>query len=171
LNNTDSQRVGEATSHTTATLLLVAITILLAVLVLLMFRMPALDWDNPPSFLEIQAIYSTNEHGMLNYDSRVLLCHKGTNSLENDQLRPVFYRNGFVVPCQISTMNGHRFIPTVHIGVQTMSGLGCSGETWAPGEKILIDFTDGTFRPGDRVRMDVIDKPTGSVVSRHSYTA
>jgi len=171
LNNTNSTGAGDATSHTTATILLVAITIILAVLVLLMFRMPALQWDKPPSFLEIQAVYSTNEHGVLNYDSRVLLCHKGTAGLENDLLKPVFYRNGIILPCHISTMNGHKFIPTVHIGVQTMSGLGCSGETWEPGEKIIIDFTDGTFHPGDRVRMDVIDKPTGWVISSHSYTA
>ncbi len=171
MNNKDSPDAGEATSHTIATLLLVAITILLAVLVLLMFRMPAIQWDKPPSFLEIRAVYSTSENGMLNYDSRVLLCHTGTTALENDLLKPVFYRNGFIVPCHITTMNGHKFVPTVHIGVQTMAGLGCSGETWEPGEKIIIDFTDGTFYPGDRVRMDVIDKPTGRVISSHSYTA
>ena len=136
-----------------------------------MFHMPALDWERPPSFLEIQAVYSTNEVGVLNYDSRVLLRHMGTTSLENDQLKPVFYRNGIIVPCRISTMNGHKFVPTVHIGVQTMGGMGCSGETWEPGEKILIDFTDGTFLPGDRVRMDVIDKISGLTVSSHSYTA
>jgi hypothetical protein len=148
----------------------VAITILLALLVLLMFRMPSLEWENP-SFLKIQAIYSTNEHGQLNYDSRVLLCHMGTDSLENDKMRALFYRNDIAVPCRISTMNGHNFIPTVHIGVQTMAGMGCSGPTWEPGEKIIIDFTDGTFRPGDRVRMDVFYKPTNVRISSHSYTA
>lgn len=171
MHGANSTRNRDATSHTTATLLLVAITILLAVLVLLMFRMPAISWEKPPSFLEIQAVYHTNENGLLNYDSRVLLCHTGTVSLENDRLKPVFYRNGLIVPCHISTMNGHKFIPTVHIGVQTMAGLGCSGETWEPREKILIDFTDGTFYPGDRIMMEVIDKPTGLIVSSHSYTA
>jgi hypothetical protein len=148
----------------------VAITIILALLVLLMFRMPVFEWYKQPSFLEIKEIYSINEDGVLNYDSRVLLCHTGTAGLENDKLKALFYLNNSILPCRISTMNGYNFIPTVHVGVQTMAGMGCSGETWEPGEKIMIDFTDGTFHPGDRVRMDVIYKPTGGLVSSYSYT-
>jgi len=171
LHNRNPTGAQDATSHTTATILLVAITILLAVLVLLMFRIPVFEWEKPPSFLEIQAIYSVNEHGVLNYDSRVLLCHTGTASLENDNLKALFYRNDILLPSRISTMNGHNFIKTVHIGVQTMGGLGCTGPTWEPREKIVIDFTDGTFHPGDRVRMDVFYKPTGALVSSHAHTA
>ncbi len=171
MHNGTTRGVRDATSHTTATILLVAITIILALLVLLMFRMPAFEWYKPPSFLEIQDVYGVNEQGVLNYDSRVLLCHTGTASLKNDDLKALFYRNDVLLPCRISTMNGHNFIPTVHIGVQTMGGPGCSGPTWEPREKIIIDFTDGTFHPGDRVRMDVFSRSTGALVSSHAHTA
>lgn len=161
----------DASSQTTATILLIAITIILAALVLLMFHMPPLFWEKPPSFLEIQKIYFTNEQGILNYDSRVLLMHHGTASLVNNNLTASFYRNGEQVPCRISTMNGHNFISTVHIGVQTMGGLGCSGTTWEPGEKIIIDLTDETFHPGDSVRVDIFQKPADTLISSYIYFA
>jgi hypothetical protein len=158
-----------ASSQTTATILLVAITIILAGLVFLMFQMPGFTWEKPPSFLEIQKITSINENGILNYDSRVLLYHHGTERLVNDNLKASFFRNGEMLPCRITTMNGHNFIGTVHIGVQTMGGMGCSGTWWEPGEKIMIDFTDGTFHPGDSVRVDIFQKPANTLIS--SYTS
>ena len=67
---------------------MVAIVVLLAALVILMFHLP--DFSNPilppPSFLEISGVYHTDEHGILNYDSRLILLHNGTERLEN----PVF---------------------------------------------------------------------------------
>jgi hypothetical protein len=163
--------ISTASSHTTAAILLIAITIILAALVLLMFRMPVFEWAKPPSFLEIQKIYHVNEEGVLNYDSRVLLYHHGTGSLKNDDLKAVFYRNGETLPCRIMTLNGHNFISTVHIGVQTIGGMGCSGTSWDPREKIMIDFTDGTFHPGDLVRVDILGKPLGNLISSHTYPA
>ena len=150
---------------------MVAITIILASLVYLMFQFPNMEIFKPPSFLEITNVYSTNEAGIANYDSRVLLYHHGTEQLENDRLTALFYVNDQKLNSRISTMNGHNFIPTVHIGIQTMGGSGCTGAWWDPGEQIMIDFTDGTFHPGDNIRFEVYQKPSGTLISSYTYTA
>jgi hypothetical protein len=148
---------------------MVAITILLALLVYLLFQMPNMEIYKPPSFLEIKKVFCINEAGINNFDSRVLLFHHGTEKLENDRLTASFFRNGQKLNCRISTLNGHNFIPTVHIGIQTIAGSGCTGTWWEPGEQIMIDFTDGTFHPGDSIRFEVYKKPSGTLIS--SYTA
>ncbi len=154
-------------------MLLVAITLLLAVLVMLLFHFPSFDLLKPkePSFLEIRSVYHQNEHGYLNYDSRVILFHSGMKTLNNSQLWAEFYRNGTKLPVNIETMNGYEFISTPHYGVQTMGGLGCSGSTWTPGEKITLDFSDGTFHPGDTIRVDILIRPSDNLVSRYSCVA
>lgn len=152
---------------------MVAIVVLLAALVILMFHLP--DFSNPilppPSFLEISGVYHTDEHGILNYDSRVILLHNGTERLDNAGLRAEFFRNGMKIPAVIETLNGNLFISTHHYGVQTLGGLGCSGLYWYPKEKIAIDFTDNTFHPGDTIRVDIFQKETGVLVSCHSRRA
>ena len=150
---------------------MVAIVILLAALVYLMFSMPSMEMYKTPSFLEIKKVYHANENGIVNYDSRVLVIHHGTMKLENDRLKAEFYRNSQKLNCRVSTLNGHNFISTVHIGIQTIQGSGCSGSWWEPGEQILIDFTDGTFHPGDNIRFDVLEKTSGSLISSSLYTA
>lgn len=160
----------EAVSPQIGTILMVAITVLLAALIILMFHLP--EFDSPihpaPSFLEISGVYHTDEHGILNYDSRVILLHNGSERLENAGLRAEFFRNGTKIPAVIETMNGNLFISTHHFGVQTIGGLGCSGIYWDPKEKIAIDFSDNTFHPGDTIRVDVFRKESGDLVSRHS---
>jgi len=161
-------------SHPMATILMVAITILLAALLLLSIVFPSFNmsiFSPTPSFLEIKSVRHLSEEGFMNYDSRVTLYHNGTVSYKNDELYPVFFRNQEKIPCVIETLNGHRFISTHHFGVQKMSGLGCSGEWWNPSEKIAIDFTDETFHPGDRITVEVYQRPKSTLVSRHSITA
>jgi flagellin-like protein len=159
-----------AVSQVLGVILLVAIVILLAALVFLMIHIPSFDLSGigkAPSFIEILGVYHENE----NYDSRVILIHNGTGDLNNSRLWAEFYRNGTKIPAVIGTMNGHDFIATHHNGVQTMGGLGCSGLTWSPGEKIVIDFNDATFHPGDQVRVDIFIRPGNTLVSRYSATA
>jgi hypothetical protein len=144
----------DANSHTTAVLFMVGITILLAALVVLLFQIPAMDFlgQQLPVF-EIRGVDSTDEiTGTLNYDSRVRFVH-----------------NGGQWSCVIETLNGAHFIPSHHHGIQWMGGSGCSGTLFTPGEQVVIDFTDGTFRPGDTVRMDIMDKDTERILSTHSF--
>jgi hypothetical protein len=161
---------GSGVSQATATILLIAITILLAAFVLLLFHLPSFE-SYTPAFIEIDNVYHNNEHGSLTYDSRVVLFHNGTVRIENDSLNASFFRNGTLVPCIISTMNGHNFISTHHFGVQTMGGMGCSGIFWEPHARIAIDFSDGTFHPGDTIRVDIYSKTTNRLISRYSYIA
>ena len=162
-------------TQTTGVLIMVALTIMLGA-ILLAVLLGFVNWFGPgdpfvPSFMEIRAVYHSNEYGVLNYDSRVLLFHNGTASFANDDLRAEFFRNGERVNCAIETFNGYNFISTHHFGVQYMGGMGCSGPSWNPHEKILIDFTDGTFRPGDTVRMDVYYRPGNRIISSFAYNA
>jgi hypothetical protein len=162
----------DASSHSIATILMVAVTILLALLVLLLFHMPSLEYTTEmvPAIFTITGIDTVDEiTGLLNYDSRVMLIHTGTLNYENKNLKATFYKNGQLVNANIATMNGHDFISTAHVGVQWMGGSGCSGVTWAPVEQIVIDFTDGTYYPGDTVQVDIFDNSTGRIISRHIY--
>lgn len=164
----------DAVSHNVGVILMVATTMLLAAMVLLMISMFSLDLprDPPvPSFLEIKSVRHISETGSMNYDSRVALYHNGTVRYRNNDLYAVFYRNQEKVPCNIETLNGYHFVGTHHYGVQTLAGLGCSGDWWNPHEKIAIDFTDGTFHPGDLITVEVYGRPGPTLVSRHSKTA
>jgi hypothetical protein len=154
---------------------MVALTVMLGAILLAML-LGFIAWFGPgdsivPSFLEIRSIAHINEYGVQNFDSRVLLIHNGTVSFQNDDLRAEFFRNGEKLNCVVSTFNGHNFISTHHFGLQNMGGMGCSDLKWNPREKILLDFTDGTFHPGDSVRMDVYYKPSDTLISSFVYNA
>jgi len=153
---------------------MVAITIVLAFLVLLLFHLPALDYDMTPipAIFTITNIFHDDEiTGVMNYDSRMILLHTGTISYNNGDLKAKLFKNGQPVSCVIETLNGNDFISTVHLGVQWIGGAGCSGAMWAPGEMTAIDFMDGTFHPGDSVQIDIVDNSTNQIISRHVYHA
>jgi flagellin-like protein len=153
-------------------IIMIAIVILLAALLLLMIQIPSFDLQKAtPSFLEIQGFFHVDESGNQNFDSRVVMCHTGVKILQNSDLWAEFYRNDVKLGVVIETLNGEAFIKTHHYGVQTLGGLGCRGATWTPGEKISIDFSDGTFHPGDKVRVDIYTRPSGTLVSRYVATA
>ena len=161
-------------SHPVATCLLVAITLILAALLLLSIAIPSFNlsiFTPTPSFLEIKSVRHVSEYGVMNYDSRVTLYHNGTLSYINDDLYAVFYRNQEKLLCVLETLNGHHFISTHHYGIQTIAGLGCRDTRWNPNEKIAIDFTDGTFHPGDLITVEVYQRPKSTLISRHSFTA
>jgi len=152
---------------------MVAVTMLLALLVLLMINIQPFGWDGKtgiPEIFIITAIVGTDDiTGHMNFDSRVILFHSGSKTYQNNNLTAKFFKNGQMVPGSIITMDGHDFISTAHYGVQWMGGMGCSGTTWSPGERICIDFTDGTFHPGDTVRVDISDTNSGIIISRHEF--
>ena len=162
-----------AVSPAVADILMVGIVMILAIFVLLLFHMPSFYFLEPevPSDLQIKGVYHVNEYGYLNYDSRVIIVNNGIESYENGALYAEFYRNGEKLSCIIETMNGYDFISTHHYGIQTMGGSGCSGSNWNPHEKIALDFTDFTFRPGDIIKMDIFRHPSNELISRHLYTA
>jgi len=99
-----------------------------------------------------------------------MIYHTGLKYYENDMLSAKIYKDDLLMNCRITTLNGHNFIPTNHIGVQTIGGTGCSSNLWYPGERTKIDISNGLIRPGDSIRFDVIQKPEGNVISRDTVT-
>lgn len=167
--------VSDANSQLIAIALMLAVLFALAAIVLAMILMlPSLTWDNGevPAIFKISSISHNDEKtGALNYDSRVILLHTGLAPFQNENLMAKFFRNEQPVSCKILTLHGEDFIPTHHFGVQTISGEGCKGATWLPGERVALDFNDKTFHPGDLVTAEIYDTKTGNIISRHSFTA
>ena len=156
-------------------MLLVGMTVVLAALVYLMVAgLPAAipaDAIDDMQFLEITAVYHLDDdppHAM-NYDSRVLLPHKGTRELQNDDLRALVFRNGAQLNCRIDTMNGVAFQSTSHTGLSRLSGPGSQGKTWAPGETLTLDLNNGTLHPGDELRVDIFSKSGNRIISSDTY--
>lgn len=164
----------DGSSHTIAIILVVAITIILfAIILLFCLRfIPQTVWNItaiPAIFVITNVAHVDDYNGKLNYDSRLIITHKGTTSYNNSNLKATIYRNSKPLNCVIGTLNGNEFIKTAHYGVQWIGYAGCSGTTWSPGEMSAIDLTDGTFHPGDTAQIDIIDKSTNQVISRHAY--
>ena len=146
---------------------------MLAVLVLLLFQMPNffLQDSEVPAIFKITKIRHTNENGVLNYDSYMVVINSGGTGYENQNLYAKTYKNGIPLDCVISTMNGNKFISSQHFGVQNLAGFGAKGVTWYSNAMIWIDYTDKTFHPGDEVTFEVYDTTTDLIISRDTYTA
>ncbi|WP_214083962.1 type IV pilin [Methanoculleus sp.] len=163
-----------ALSDTHGTFLMVAVTVILAALVLLMLlsMIPSWSWTEPgePPIVITGIAHTSEETGQLTYASRVTLKNNGSTVYENDCLKAVFYKNGQKV-CIVHTLNGHLLIPSHHYGVKTLGGEGCRTPYWNPGEEMTADLSDGTFYPGVEVTVEIVDKRDGKVVSKHTVGA
>jgi len=162
--------IDEGVSNPVGIILMVALTVLLAALIL--FSLFPDLFDTVPSLIQITAVrHYDDQTGRLNYDSRVILIYSGKERLNNTCLHAVFYRNEQPLPAEISTLNGNQFINTIHTGVQWIGGEGCRDGGWCPNQMISIDLADQTFIPGDMVRLDVIEIPGNRIISRSRYRA
>lgn len=155
--------------------LMVAVVCALAAIVLAMLLMlPSLAWgdEEVPKIFTITSVSHVDEKTRApNLDSRVVVLHTGMTPYQNSDLMAKFFKNGQPVRCTIKTLHGEDFIPSHHFGIQTISGEGCKGSTWLPGERVAFDFTDRTFSPGDEVTVEIYDTTTEKILSRHKYIA
>lgn len=163
-----------ALSHTHATLLMVALTIILAALLLLMLlaMIPSWSWAEPaqPPVIITDIIHTSTETGKMKHASRVFLLNNGSTVYKNDDLRAVFYRNGQLAAI-VQTLNGYLLIKSHHDGVRYLRYEGCRSPYWNPGEEMEVDLTDGTLIPGVKVTVEIIDKKTEKVISKHTVVA
>ncbi|WP_241481297.1 type IV pilin [Methanoculleus sediminis] len=162
-----------ALSDTHGVLLMVAVTVILAAILLLILlsMLPAGSWVEPqPPIIITEISHVSTGTGTLTYASRVTLKNNGSTVYENDCLRAVFYVNGYRA-CIVHTLNGHLLIPSHHYGVKTLSGEGCRTPFWNPGETMTADLSDGTFYPGAEVTLQVVDKRSGRIISKHTMRA
>jgi hypothetical protein len=152
-------------------ILMVAITVLLVTVVAALAFQPIQLCDPlPPPVLQIIEIRDYDEaSSALTYDSWVVMQNSGTENLRNDGLAARFYCDDVPVDCQIETLHGEVLVPSHQSGVDKMHGPGCSGATWDPNELLVVDLRDGTFRPGQTVRLDIVSKDEGCVISRHWF--
>ena len=161
----------DASESPLAAVLAVAITIILALLVLLMvLQLPNL-WYDPtvPDIFQITKIRHTNKDGLLNYDSYMVVKNSGKTAFDNRNLYAKTYRNGDHLACDIPTMNGHNFIQVHPFGIKTLGGVGSDDFQWYPDALIAIDYSDGTFHPGDIVQFEIYDRKTDQLISRDTY--
>ncbi|WP_246589278.1 hypothetical protein [Methanofollis formosanus] len=147
--------------------------------------------EEEPCIFEIEKVTHVNKEGEYKFASRVTLWYNttppqpvidgmyhlrkicGQEQKEPDRKKPYrtddlwaqFYRNGEPVATRLSTLYGYTFIPSHHYGIQTINGR----EMWDPNGRITVDFTDGTFRPGDTVRVEIYSKSEERLISADSY--
>lgn len=162
-----------ALSDTHGVFLMVALTVILAVIVLLMLlsMLPTGSWVEPEPAIIITEISHVNAGaGAMTYASRITLKNNSSTTFENDHLKAVIYVNGYK-SCIIQTLNGHLLIPSHHYGVKTLGGEGCRDRFWNPGEEMTADLTDGTFYPGAEVTLKILDKEGERVISQHTVRA
>lgn len=163
-----SSRNDSAASNVHAIILLIAITIILAALILL----TAIQWprmlndQEVPTIFAITTIQHTNQYGFLNFESYMVVRNIGGISYDNRKMYAKTYRNEELLPCTIPTINGHDFIPLHPHGIQTMGGFGTHDFSWYPDSTIYIDYSQGTFHPGDIVKFEVYDRETNQIISR-----
>jgi hypothetical protein len=188
----------EGVSPQIGALLLLALTTVLALLLLILLPEfpPTFDLfpQDEPCIFEIVSVTHTNEKGKDTRASMVTLWYNNTPAYHEDdvesRLKKIFgwekevpdhkkdylkddlwaqfYRNSELLYMRIPTMNAHLFIPTHHDGVKTMNG---EGDRWCPNGRITIDFKDYTFHPGDTVRVEIYSKSEERLISAHTYVA
>ncbi len=150
---------------------MVAITIVFAILVLIMLlgMIPSWSWAGPelPPIVITEVVHT--DVGA-NRASRVFLLNNGSTTYENDCLQAIFYRDEWRI-CTIPTLNGHLFISSHHYGTQHLKGEGCCSPYWNPGEELEVNLSDGTLSPGVMVTVEIIDKRTWKVISKHTVQA
>ena len=158
-----------ATSQVTGTLLIVAITVILSILLLLSLQIPDFEWEatEPPVIFSITSITSSPP----TYESQVFLRNVVKKDYKNQELSAKIYCNDKLLPCTIQTLNTHEFIPTHHYGVKNLKGAGGKSETWNYNQLLRIDLSDGLIHPGDTIRVDIINTATKTVISRDSMEA
>lgn len=168
----------EGSSSPIGVILMVALTIILAALVLLlMVQLPHMYDNTVPAVFKITGIRHVDDHGVMNYDSYMTLVNAGTSGYVNKNLYVRTYVNDCEVDARIETLNGHAFCSTIHTGVERIGGTGTTGSEssslskWYPAQHIWIDYSFGTFHPGDLVKIEVFDTRTGQILSRHTWRA
>jgi hypothetical protein len=150
---------------------MVAVTIILAALILLLLsQLPAfLTSTEVPAVFEIASIRHTNQYGVLNYESYMVVKNTGTTGYDNRNLYAKTFRNNQLLPCLIPYINFNKFIWVHPYGIETIGGAGTNNYQWSPGTTIFIDYSQGTLRPGDIVQFEVYERDTNRIISRDTW--
>jgi hypothetical protein len=165
-----SIRNDDAAESPLGTILAVAITLVLCVLILLMVvqLLPVL-WYDPtvPDIFRITKIGGINSYGVFD-ESYMVVMNTGDISYDNRKLSAKAYRNGDHIP-DIPYINEQNYMSVRPTGIRLIGGSGTDNNLWNPNAKIFIDFNLGTLHPGDTVQFDVYDRTTNQLISRDTW--
>lgn len=169
-----SEQGDDGVSPVIATLLLIALTLILcAVLAACLMNYCnislTLSPSGPPEILAIESVKHHNNDGVLTFASNVTLRNIGTELLWNSDYRAEVYIDDTKQFIIINTLKADEFIPTPHYGIKNLFGSGPNGYEWEPGNSGVFDLTDGTVQPGFTLRIDIIRKEDGEVISRSIF--
>ncbi len=167
----------DAVSQVNGIILLVVITMIAAVLVLILcLGFPMLHGDPVvPVVFKITNVVHTNDYGKMIRASYLVLTNIGEHSYRNRYLQVKLYVNNIPANLNLPTLNGDASCNVHHFGFKNIGGEGTKGNMdystsrWYPDQSIWIDFNDGTFGPGDTIRIEVYDGLTGKIISRDTY--
>ncbi len=169
-----SEKSDNGISPAIATLLIIALTLILCAILaacLMHYSYTSLvpSSSNPPEILAIESVKHYNNNGQLTYASNVTLRNIGTEPLWNSNYSAEVYIDDTKQFVIINTLKADEFIPTHHYGIKNLFGSGPTGYEWEPGNSGILDLEDGTIQPGFTLRIDIIRKEDGEVISRSIY--
>jgi len=159
---------------TIATLGIVFILVLLVLLLCLGFELPHADEEVPVLF-KITNVTYTIDPAKVNRASYLVLTNIGKESYRNRYLFVKLFVNDVPANLNLPTLNGDASCHLFHYGFQNIGGPGSDGgmnnpaAKWYPDQMIFINFNDGTFGPGDTLRIEVYDGLTGTLMSRDTW--
>jgi len=166
-----------ASSPVLGIVLLIAITVILALLVLLMcngFLMPRGD-QSVPIIFKIASITFIPDSDRVNVRGFVTLTNTQSVNYRNRYLKVITYVNGRDANCNIPTLNNDLFCTLNHNGVWHLYGVGTQGNrnnpisVWPGHSDISIEYKKGMLHPGDTVTLEFIDTRTNQIISRDTW--
>ena len=167
MNKKISEKNNDGVSPVIATIILVAITVIMCGLFAAFAMAYVNELDERSN--EILKIEFTNSNSSNNYASIVTLKNIGNDLLVNSDYKPVFYINGnpFSTPDLIS-LKKSEYVNHNSGGVGPLGiyGDGPDGDVWLPGDLGYIDLTNEKIKQGYVVQVDIIRKSDGKLFSR-----
>ncbi|HJJ30460.1 MAG TPA: type IV pilin N-terminal domain-containing protein [Methanocorpusculum sp.] len=161
MNKKISEKNNDGVSPVIATIILVAITVIMCGL-FAAFVMPFINEldEHPNEIIQIQSIKVG--------DRNITVKNIGRDLLVNSDYKPEFYINGKLLiiknpPCENLTARAYK---AGTVGLNSISGDGPNGDVWLPGAIGYFRLTGSAFKDGDVVRVDIIRKSDGKLFSR-----
>ena len=155
-------------------LLLVAVTVVLAVIVAASLFGLFSDTISPseqPEILKITSISHYSDSGKLTYAGIITLKNIGYEDIQNRRHGMYISINEERTNSVIETLCSSDFIPTHHYGVRLIKGAGPHGDVWESGALGVIDLSDKMIHPGDLVTVEVYRLDTEEIISRSKLYA
>jgi len=155
-------------------LAIVFIVVILVLLYCLGISLPHAN-DGAPVIFKITNVVYTIDPAKVNRASYLVLTNIGEQSYRNRYLSVKLFVNDVPANLNLPTLNGDASCHLYHYGFQNIGGLGTDGgmndptSKWYPDQTIFINFNDGTFGPGDTLRIEVYDGLTGNIISRDTW--